>query len=261
MRNLTAQQAMAEAQAPRSSLANLEDRAVGVPPEIEEHYGQTVHIQSPLEVLQAGAPGHARGRLENIEAFRNEVFESPIWTLDPPYSLANWGSILDKMGVDPYVARRLANLASTDPMAHAEASRILYHLLKPGASFGPRGPSAWLNGVITEAEDYIAHWEEWESRAPFQGASRSRPHLRRGMAEEPQAYGGPRGPRPEEAPRGPRPQTAPWAPPHMRTEGASGASSSAGPPPAAAPAQRYWTPGSETPWGQWRPTGGSGPSA
>ena len=250
---------------PRSMLENLEDQALGVPRALEEDLGGGyVHIKTPIEVLREFLPEEYRQRLEQVEDFRNEFLESPMMTLDAPYNLSNWAQVLEHLGADAQVAGRLANLAASDPMAHAEATRILAHLLKPGGPGRSRGPGGWLTSVINEAEEYLRNWEEWESRAPWQGTSRERPHWRRSAREDPQ----------QAAPRAPPsdPRQAPWAPPHMRPSGAAGPSGASGsgaagsggssgshqgPPPPASAWARYRNPGVESPWGPWNDQGSS----
>ena len=244
---------------PRALLANLEASALAVPPEVEEDLGGGhMYIRTPIEVLEHERPREMKARLGAIRDFRDEFLESPMFSLDPPYNLRNWARVLESVGCDADVAGRLANLAATDPMAHAEATRILAHLLKPGGSFKGARPSGWVNSVIMECEEYLRNWEEWESRCPWDGTSRARPQWRRGPSEW----------APPAPPPGPPPaDEAPWAPPHRRGPSEGGAAGSSQDPREGgssgsrdAPGARFRTPGLESPWGAWanyRPSGSS----
>ena len=248
----------------RSLLENLDDFEIRAPRECQDDLGGSgvVYIKTPVEILEEFQPREFQKRLEAVERFRDEFLESPMMTLEPPYNMSKWARVLEAVGADAAVAGRLANLAATDPMAHAEATRILHHLLKPGGPGSTGRPSGWLNSIVSEAEEYLAHWEEWESQRPWTGASRSRPQWRGGggrWREDPQA------------PRADEP-AAPGAPPHLRPSGASGASgalgssgaggssgSRDGPADPTAAWARYRTPGLESPWSGWTgPSGASG---
>ena len=156
------------------------------------------------------------------------MLESVQCTLALPERLENWAGTLVDAGVDDMAIAAFARLASRDRCGDAEATRLLQHLLKPGASFAS-GPSRWMMKAIEEAERYLdGGWREWEERRdPREWASGT------SRSSWPAAP-----PAPAPAPG------APWAPPHLR--GASGASGSGAP---------RLPPGQENPWAGYHPSG------
>jgi len=99
---------------------------------------------------------------------RQVVLGSDQWTLDAPRDLSNWGQVLHEAGVDAAPAASLAALAARGALGHAEASRILAHLFKPGPSKST--PSKYLFMAIQDAERYLEDWRLYEAERP--GAAR-----------------------------------------------------------------------------------------
>ena len=100
----------------------------------------------------------------------NLAMQSRLSTLDPPADLSCWREELKALGVSDFVLGELECLALKDKMGHAEATRIIQHLMKPGHVFkkGP-GPSQWLRSTIEdlgieESMEYLENWKYWMSR-------------------------------------------------------------------------------------------------
>lgn len=195
----------------------------------------------PIQVLERYYPDYkvALDALEDRDT-RLETLRSSMATLDPPDDLHNWARLLSQADVHPDVCGNLGALANRDPMGHAEATRLMAHLIKPGTSF-ERGASGWMAKGIQDAENYLTgRWSLWESPDPdlkgkgkgsFGPPGSSSSKGGKGM-QEPTAPSGPSGP--------------------SGSSGPSASSSSGG----AAYFQHLAESGN--PWGNWRgPTSGS----
>jgi len=139
---------------------------------------------TPLQCLEdnPNTPALELQGYRDVEQERLETLHGPEFSLDPPQDLSNWGRVLADLGVDEEAARSLGFLANIDPMAHAEATRILAHMLKPGTSFR-QGPSRWLASAVARSQEFLEHWDTWEApRAPPTtrpaGATTDRPWAR-----------------------------------------------------------------------------------
>jgi hypothetical protein len=116
-----------------------------------------------LEALAASQPELLEAIAEvRVKADqRRQVLESIQWTLNPDEHLANWCEVLSAEGVDPMAAQELGALAGRDALGHAEASRLIAHLIQ-GTGEWRRGPSAWLHSAVRESREYLEDWRRYE---------------------------------------------------------------------------------------------------
>ena len=185
------------------------------PPEdcVEERPSGT-YVKSAWQVLQeyhqehpgAVDPRYIEKQEERIKNL-NDVLDNDFSTLDPPKDLSCWAEELEDGQVDRFVAGELSNLAGRDAMGRAEASRILYHLMKPGEEF-KKGPSRWAHTAIEESIQYLGNWQHWESQDPHIGASTVKAHDKDPRAKEPQDHQDPWEPRGVAVSRG---HDTPWS--------------------------------------------------
>jgi len=163
-------------------------------------------LKTPLQVLKE-IDAEAAKTIEDQQLDLIGAWERLWSTLDPPETLACWGEALEEIGVEPWAAERLRDLASHSAMGRAEASKILWHLFK-GSSKG--NPSKYLISAVSDAWRYMDDWALYESASPDWG---------RGL----QGWGRSRHSRTSERS---------LAPPSTSGQGASSSSSAAAPPPA-----------------------------
>jgi hypothetical protein len=98
--------------------------------------------------------------------YREEMLAAPVANLDPPDTLGNWAEVLAANGIEPHAAARLAALGSSSPpLSRAEASSIIWHLLKSGGVQFVRGPTHWLMGALSRSEEFLRNHQDWEGPA------------------------------------------------------------------------------------------------
>ena len=159
-------------------------------------------------------------------------------SLAPPVHLENWADVLVEAEVDDKAIGDFGRLAARDRFGKAEASRLLAHMVKPGAQFR-EGASRWLSKAVEEANRYLdGGWREWEAgREPWEWSG---PWQRTSSSSDYRSSGSVQ-------------QQAPWNPPHMRASG-SATGQTVPPPPPSRPVPRL-PPGMENPWAEYRPSG------
>ena len=118
-----------------------------------------VHL---VDTLQECSPeDYARIRAtqkERVEFMGNKV----LWTFDPPEDLGNWKQVLEDSDIDVHAQYRFFQLASSSQFGRREAERILAHLTKDRQEGWRKSPSAWLNGVVSEALEALSDPRDWE---------------------------------------------------------------------------------------------------
>ena len=124
----------------------------------------------------------------------NLAMQSRLSTLDPPADLSCWREELKALGVSDFVLGELECLALKDKMGHAEATRIIQHLMKPDHVF-KKGLSQWMHRAIEESMGYLENWKCWESRDPHVGPTQYKANKNN--------------PRPRQEPQDPRPADVP----------------------------------------------------
>jgi len=155
--------AMRSGGAAADPFGNLERRLVQMPDGTWVANPPLLNL-SPLQALETNPDGPPEVLVEFLERLeeRNEILGGPQVSLNHERDWSNWAAVLASLGVDEQAAWSLARLAGRDKMGHAEATRLIAHLRKPGGGGFRDGPSRWLIRAVERSSEYLREWDRWE---------------------------------------------------------------------------------------------------